>query len=90
MYHLIFKVTPRNLNKSEIATLLKDNSKVLHRLHIGPTVSSDVSSDVSSEVSSDVSSDVFSVDSNDSDSELCIKNETFSVNRQMILVCVLK
>lgn len=52
----------------EIATLLKDNSKILHGLLIGPTVSSDVSS----EVSSDVSSNVLSVDSNDSDSELCI------------------
>lgn len=57
----------------EIATLLKDNSKILHGLLIGPTVSSDVSSEVSSEVSSDVSSNVLSVDSNDSDSELCIK-----------------
>lgn len=79
----------------EIATLLKDNSKILHGLLIGPTVSSDVSSDVSSEVSSEVSSDVssnvLSVDSNDSDSELCIKKktETFSVNRKMILICVL-
>lgn len=75
----------------EIATLLKDNSKILHGLLIGPTVSSDVSSDVSSEVSSDVSSNVLSVDSNDSDSELCIKKktETFSVNRKMILICVL-
>lgn len=71
----------------EIATLLKDNSKILHGLLIGPTVSSDVSS----EVSSDVSSNVLSVDSNDSDSELCIKKktETFSVNRKMILICVL-
>lgn len=59
----------------EIATLLKDNSKILHRLLIGPTVSSDVSSEVSSEVSSDVSSNVLSVDSNDSDSELCIKKK---------------
>lgn len=63
----------------EIATLLKDNSKILHGLLIGPTVSSDVSSDVSSEVSSEVSSDVssnvLSVDSNDSDSELCIKKK---------------
>lgn len=75
----------------EIATLLKDNSKILHGLLIGPTVSSDVSSEVSSEVSSDVSSNVLSVDSNDSDSELCIKKktETFSVNRKMILICVL-
>lgn len=55
----------------EIATLLKDNSKILHGLLIGPTVSSDVSS----EVSSDVSSNVLSVDSNDSDSELCIKKK---------------
>lgn len=75
----------------EIATLLKDNSKILHGLLIGPTVSSDVSSEVSSEVSSDVSSNVLSVDSNDSDSELCIKKktETFSVNRKMILIYVL-
>lgn len=71
----------------EIATLLKDNSKILHGLLIGPTVSSEVSS----EVSSDVFSNVLSVDSNDSDSELCIKKktETFSVNRKMILICVL-
>lgn len=72
--------------------MLKDNSKILHGLLIGPTVSSDVSSEVSSEVSSDVSSNVLSVDSNDSDSELCIKKkktETFSVNRKMILICVL-
>lgn len=78
----------------EIATLLKDNGKILHGLLIGPTVSSDVSSEVSSEVSSDVSSDVssnvFSVDSNDSDSELCIKKtrDIFSKQKNDFDLCV--
>lgn len=76
----------------EIATLLKDNSKILHGLLIGPTVSSDVSSEVSSEVSSDVSSNVLSVDSNDSDSELCIKKkknrDIFSKQKNDFDLCV--
>lgn len=75
----------------EIATLLKDNSKILHGLLIGPTVSSDVSSEVSSEVSSDVSSNVLSVDSNDSDSELCIKKKNrdiFSKQKNDFDLCV--
>lgn len=54
-------------------------------------MSSDVSSEVSSEVSSDVSSNVLSVDSNDSDSELCIKKKNrdiFSKQKNDFDLCV--